>query len=146
MNNENKRFLIKSMYICPFDFSKENFVVQREGYPMRFCVLDTDKKIAVDILHGLKYDYLETLSGLYILSDYITQIKNGERYAAFPEQSNGPDNITFSKALDIIKKLKAGGKFENGNEVLSNDEYLNLITKTGNEQLKIIKKKVRKSN
>lgn len=117
-----KRFFIAEMYICTFDFEDE-FIKPSYG-PTRTCVIDDEKGIVIDIEHNLKYDYIKTMNGTFISSDSIRKLKEGKRAAIIPID---PIDIPSDKrilAYDIIKKLESGEEFKDGNEVLSNDEYL----------------------
>ena len=86
MDDIDQRFLVTSMYICPFEITDDRFVVQKEGYPTRLCVIDNEQNIAIDICHGLKYDYVKIMSGLHFVSNYSDKIKSQKRLAVFPQQ------------------------------------------------------------
>ena len=132
-------FFITEMYICTFSKVGELLKPNINEYPMRFCVLDDVNKIAIDIESGLKYDYVETMSMLYFINNSYLKIKDNKRVAIFPIKLIDIEPDMETKAHKIIKKLKNGVEFDDGNEVLDNESYLKSVTKKQKEKVKVKK-------
>ena len=112
----------------------------------RLCVIDLKQKIAIDINHELMYDYLETINGSNFKDGANKKIQGEKRYAIFPLYYLGKDLDYFYKAESIIKKLKSGYRFKDGNLALSNEEYLRRLDQekqkeSGKRRIKIFKRK-----
>ena len=136
MNSENKNYQICWLQICPFakyvvsessNIEQKIYKPDRENYPYRLCVLDKDKKIAIDVLLEQKYTYIET-SSLYFLGNEASKIKSDMRYACLKlplalYSSSGED---FTKAMNVMAKLKENYDYSDGN-LVSNEDYLKLI-------------------
>ncbi len=146
--NIDERFKITEMYICPFE--KVNNIFKPDlSYPIRTCVIDEEKKIAVDIEHYLSYDYIETMNNLYFKGDAYKRIEPGKRVAIFPTMLFEVDERLLEKSKSIISDLKNNKEFKNGNLVCDNDTYLMFINmdkqkkenSIANKILKKIKKK-----
>ena len=135
----DKDYVITELYICTFDLSREKIISPNLDYPTRFCVLDKKRKIAVDIEHELQYDYIETISRLYFVENAAKKIKNNLRAAIFPYHMPYKENDINIKGYKIIEQLKKGVIFQDGNDALSNEDYLNLVKKE--KPKKMIKRK-----
>ena len=122
----NKRFFIKEIHICPVYKEGKNFRPDME-YPTRNCVIDEEKQIAIDIKTKLKYDYIETKSHLYFLSQASKKIKGDNRVAIFPYASILYTGYDQNEAIEIIEKLKNNEDFQDGNEVYGNEQYLEYL-------------------
>ena len=131
----NERFRITEMYICPFE-KENNILIPDLSYPMRICVIDKEKKIAVDIEHHLSYDYIETINGIYFNVESQNRIELGKRVAIFPTVLFGIDESLLKKCKSIILDLKNDKEFKNGNLVCDNDTYLMFIDMDKNKQKK----------
>lgn len=131
--NKSERFLVTEMFICPFINIDNKWIKPDLDYPLRFCVIDKERKIVVDIKSNLKYDYVETMSMLYFINDSYKKIRNHKRVGVFPVFPLSIDSEIIKISNDIITKLENGKDFEDGNEVLSNEEYLKLIEKEKSE-------------
>ena len=132
-------FFITEMYICTFSKVGELLKPNINEYPMRFCVLDDVSKIAIDIESGLKYDYVETMSMLYFINNSYLKIKDNKRVAVFPTKLIDIEPNIKNEAHKIIAKLKNGVEFNDGNEVLDNENYLKSVTKKQKEKVKVKK-------
>lgn len=141
--NKSERFLVAQMFICPFVIRDDKGIVPDLNYPLRFCVIDKERKIVVDIKNKLKYDYVETISMLYFINDSLKKIRNNKRVGVFPVLPIPIDLEINELSNDIITKLENSEDFKEGNEVLSNEEYLKSIE---NENLELVEKKNNESS
>lgn len=143
--NIKERFSIQSVFLLPLTLSTPNYLKLDFNYPPRFCVIDKEKKIAIDIQMGLKYDYIETKSNLFVLNEHADKIKENKRVAMgnITNLSNIDEN-TIKLGKKIIKKIQNNDIFIDGNDVLSNEEYLQIVNIQTNLKFKV-KTKVRKS-
>ena len=141
-----ERFKIAQIHICPV-YQKEGFYKPDLEYPLRYCVIDNENEIAIDIKTKLKYDYIKTMSRLYFVSQSYKKIKGNSRVAIFPLANFGPIEYDINEAEKIINELKNNKEFECGNEVFNNEEYLKYLKQEQQiEQNKTKKKtKTRKS-
>ena len=125
----NERFRIMEFCICTFDKTNEFYRPNINDYPRRLCVIDNDNGLVIDIEHGLKYDYIETINGKYAINNSLSKVESGKRSAIFPIVAFNVDNRTMSKALKIVERLKKNETFLDGNDVLNNEEYLKKVIK-----------------
>lgn len=140
----NERFSIERVFLFPLTLSSQNYLKLDVDYPPRFCVIDKVKKIAIDIQMGLKYDYIETQSKMFILNGHADKIKQNKRVAMGNISSlSSIDDNTIKLGKKIIKKLENNEIFIDGNDVLSNEEYLQIVNNQTNLKFKV-KTKVRK--
>ena len=126
-----ERFEIKELHICSFKLQKTGVHPELEKYPQRLCVIDNERGKAIDIKHELEYDYIETMSGLYLINSSIDKIKENKRAAIFPiiTYLSMIDEKDLLRAKRIITFLESGKKYADGNTVLSNEEYLKQVQK-----------------
>lgn len=137
-----ERFMITEIHICPIYQINEFYKPDLE-YPVRYCVIDNENEIAIDIKTKLKYDYVKTMSRLYFVSQSYKKIKGDRRVAIFPLANFGSKEYDIKEAEKIIKALKDNKEFKDGNEVFDNKQYLETIKQEQLiEQTKI--KKLRK--
>lgn len=141
-----RNYRINMLYICSFIHLEGINITPDLKYPPRMCVIDEKNGIAIDIKTKLKYDYLETFSRLYIHS-MIEKIKDKRRIAipaSFCLLDNKEDYI---KGLEIIKQLKNGVKFKDGNTILNNEQYVDYLMdeiareRMGEDVVKVKKKR-----
>ena len=126
------------MQICTFTFEKYGIRPNLNKYPFtRLCVIDTENKIVIDVNHGCKYDFLESTSMISFMNGASKKIKENKRAAFNPITFLGYGTIDDEKKTqDIVNKLKNGYEFLDGNDLYSNEEYLELVTKESEESLK----------
>lgn len=121
-----ERFLITEIHICPI-YQKDGFYKPDLEYPARYCVIDTENEIVVDIKTKLKYDYVQTMSRLYFVSQSFKKIKGDKRVAIFPLSEFTSKDYDIKEAEKIIKALKNDKEFKDGNEVFNNKQYLEYL-------------------
>lgn len=125
-----KRFRIAETLICSFILKENGIVEPDDRYPLRLCVIDEEKEIAIDVEHKLQYDYIKTSSSIYLQHKAINHIKDNKRAAIFgcvTLESDISDKTMLKNAKDIIKSLEKNKKFIDGNSALNNDEYLEIV-------------------
>lgn len=139
----NKRFIIAEALISPLIFTNRSSLIPDSNYPFRYCVVDLENLIAIDIEQELKYDYLPTESKLFLLStmnNKIDKIKSNQRFALLSVNLLNTDYEMHKKGINIIQRIKNGEQFKDGNVAFSNEKYLESIIK---EQNKIQKEEIK---
>jgi len=137
----NERYTIINTYICPFSFVNE-YVKPNFDYPIRLCVLDTQKNIIVDIEHELMYDFIKTNENINLCIGEKKKIKENKRFGIISIIDLDSEKETLEKAKKIIENLKNDFKYPDGNDILNNEEYLYLIN--NQEKNEMSKKQVQK--
>lgn len=127
----SRRFDITEMHICPFD-RVDGQLRPNLKYPKRYCVLDKEKEIAIDIKTKLKYIYVITSNNKEFMHEEYKKIQGNKRVAIFPLDSCDYSKIDLKGAQQIIESLRNNEEFQDGNEVFDNEKYLEYIE---NEQL-----------
>ncbi len=122
----DERFNVCEIHVCPVYKVGNSFKPDRE-YPTRYCVVDEEREIAIDIKTKLKYDYVKTMSHLYFISQSYKKIKGDNRVAILPYASLLSDGYDRSEAISIIEQLKNNVEFQDGNEVYDNKSYLEYL-------------------
>ncbi len=122
----NERFNICEIHICPVLKVGDSFKPDLE-YPTRYCVIDNEKQIAIDIKTKLKYNYIQTMSHLYFISQSYKKIKGDNRVAILPYASLLYDGYDRKESMNIIEQLKNNVEFQDGNEVYNNKAYLEYL-------------------
>lgn len=141
----NDRFSISEVHVCPFERTKDGFVKPLlNEYPTRWCVIDNINSIAIDIELGVKYNYIPTCSGIYMLNGASKLIKDDKRAAVISYANILCDLSIIEKAKPIIEKLKNNYKFVDGNDLYSNEEYLKYLKQEEKETLSKEKIKIKK--
>ena len=121
-----ERFDVCEIHVCPVYKVGNSFKPDRE-YPTRYCVIDKEKEIAIDIKTKLKYDYVQTMSHLYFMSQSYKKIKSDNRVAILPYATFAYGNCDMKEAKNIIEQLKNNIEFQDGNEVYDNKSYLEYL-------------------
>lgn len=140
---------ISRIHICVFEKNNENKIkIDTQKYPDRICVIDEEKNIAIDVQTKHQYPYIRIVNRLYFASsDEVERVKYGKRNACF-ECHTLPmlefTSLELNRCNEVIEQLKQGVEFLDGNEVLTNEEYLEMIK---NEKRDIkVKKMLKKGN
>lgn len=122
----DERFNVCEIHVCPVYKVGDSFKPDIE-YPTRYCVVDEEREIAIDIKTKLKYDYVKTMSHLYFISQSYKKIKGDNRVAILPYASLLSDGCDRQEAISIIEQLKNNVEFQDGNEVYDNKSYLEYL-------------------
>lgn len=136
---EKNKVRIAEIHICSFEKTDgKGFKFNTMKYPERLCVIDENKGIAIDVETEHQYQYVGVTSTLHFVNEmHINKIKEGQRVACFEYYMILPSsNISLeqlNKCRDIINLLERGVIFKDGNQELSNEEYLNMINQPKKE-------------
>ena len=123
-----EKYSVNEVNICTFNLENGKNKTNLNSFPQtRLCVIDNEAGIAVDVKHELKYDFIETVSGLYFVSYALDKIKDNRRVAVFPLLNIGISEDECKMAKSVINKLESGYEFQDGNIALSNEEYLKVL-------------------
>lgn len=128
------RFKIEEIHICPVLKIGNSFKPNLE-YPTRYCVIDEEKEIAIDIETKLQYDYVKTISRLYFISQSYEKINGDRRVAIFPLATLICGGKYRVEGNFIIDQLKNGVEFQDGNEVFNNEQYLEYLNQEKGEKV-----------
>ena len=132
---EDKDYKILKMHICSFERKNGILTFDMEKYPERLCVFDKNKKIVIDVETWHKYPYIRVLNGqsFYDITDVKMLTPNNRvacmEYATFIHDL---EKDVLEKCQKVIKLLQKGHEFPNGNEMLSNEDYLKFINNKEN--------------
>ena len=143
MNKTEKKFFAVKAIISPFTKTKTKTTFDYDNFAeSRLCVIDSDETFVVDVIHGLKYDYIKTINGVYYKPGEMEKIVDGQRYAIYSDYI-GCTEGEQKMALEAIRLLEEGYEFPEGNEVLNNIDYYNVIQNEKNLKKRFIKRKKR---
>lgn len=123
----NKNYSVEQVFICPFEINDDSYEPKVGDYQFRWCVIDELKKIAGDIEHELKYNYIKTLNNRNFVDESYNLIEKDKRAAIFPVKNFDIPEDIFRKANMIITYLKLERDYRDGNEVYDNEKYLSII-------------------
>ena len=128
----NKKIRIIKVPICTFDITENKKIkLNIQGYPCRLCIIDERKKIIVDVEHKLKYQYINKF-------DLIELEKNKGKRIGFIQYNFLELNKLSSEELkicvDVVKLLNQDYNFKDGNQEMSNEEYLKIVKLPKNEE------------
>ena len=135
-----RRYQIINTFICPMNFIGE-FVKPNLEYSIRLCVLDTEENFVIDIEHELMYKFIKTNGEYSLCVGEKAKIEENKRFGLFKIIDLEIPRESIEKAEKIIKKLKNKFTYPNGNDILTNEEYWELVNAKKN---KISNKKVQK--
>lgn len=139
-NDELVRFELLKIQICPFvsinDLNRK-FVrpLRNDGYPYVICVLDKKNNIVIDLDMLLKYDYIDVHYSFR--AGFEGKFKEGYRYAICPINLDKQEktDAVIEKAKYVVDCLcEEKDVFDNGNIVLSNQEYKNELEVISNQK------------
>ena len=68
---ENENYKIVKMHICKFERTEKGLALNLNKYPERLCVLDKNRKVAVDVNTCFEYPYVKVMNMTYIVNDGI---------------------------------------------------------------------------
>lgn len=146
----DRSYVVKKLQICPFEkiiYGQDNWFhpLRNEGYDYVLCVCDFANKRVIEIINEHAYKYIELVAGCMIRKERII---NQERYAICPIDVCEYDlsNEEIKKINEIQKKLKEEKetntpKFINGNYILRNEEYKEIINKEKEKSFVKVKRK-----
>lgn len=128
----NKKIRIIKVPICTFDITENKKIkLNIQGYPCRLCIIDEIKKIIVDVEHKLKYQYINKF-------DLIELEKNKGKRIGFIQYNflelNKLSSEELKNCVDVVKLLNQDYNFKDGNQEMSNEEYLKIVKLPKNEE------------
>ena len=142
------RYEIREMHICKFENKNGLLTSDLNVYPSRLCILDKTNRIVIDVETGHKYPYLKITNMSYLNGDSKREnIDINKRYSCLEYASllySQLDSRMLNKCEEIIKLLNNGHEFPNGNDELTNEQYLEMLNsnkKTKNKEKKFKKRK-----
>lgn len=132
---EDKNYKIVKMHICRFERKNGGLVFDMNKYPERLCVYDKQNKFVIDVETSHRYPYVRVLyQQMFYDIEEVKTLTPDKRvgcmeYATFIYDL---DKETLKKCKSIIKLLQKGKTFIDGNQVLSNEQYLKMINNVEN--------------
>ena len=127
---EDKNHKIVKMHICSFERKDGMLVFDINKYPERLCVYDKQNKIVIDVETGHKYPYVRILHMRDIYHREDASMLTPNKRVGCMEYTTFIDNIEkeqLKKCKNIIRSLQNGKTFPDGNQILSNEQYLEMI-------------------
>ena len=139
---ENENYKIVKMHICRFERTEKGLALNLNNYPERLCVLDKNRKVAVDVKTAFEYPYVKIINMTYIANEDVN-INDQKRYACIEYDSFLGIDVKKEDLLlckEILNLLKQGVTFPDGNKELTNQEYMEMLKEEKNN-IKIMKKR-----
>ena len=127
---EDKDYRIVQMHICSFERKNGVLTFDMNKYSERLCVHDKKNKIVIDVETKHQYPYVRVLNmQTFYDMDEVKMLTPDKRvgcmeYVTVIFELNKEQLIACKKIISLLKK---GKSFPNGNEVLSNEQYLEVI-------------------
>lgn len=125
INMVNKNNRIIKVPICPFSITENDKIkLDNQEYPCRLCILDEAKKIIVDVEHKLKYPYVNRF-------DLVELEQNKGKRVGFIQYNflelNKLNSEELKNCVEVVKLLNKNYNFKDGNEELTNEDYLKAV-------------------
>lgn len=134
---EDKNYRILQMHICSFERKNGVLTFDMNKYPQRLCVYDKQNKIVIDVETGHKYPYVRILYMRDIYHKEDAKMLTPDKRVGCMEYATFIDDIdkeTLKECKNIIKLLENGKIFPDGNKILSNEQYLEMINDSKNNE------------
>lgn len=142
---EDKDYKILKMHICSFARKNGILTFDMKKYPERLCIFDKINKNVIDVETKHQYPYVRVLNGqCFYNTDDVKKLTPNKRVACIEYATFIYDleNDLLEECKNIIVSLKNGYVFPNGNEKLTNEEYLETInTSKSEDKIKKISRK-----
>lgn len=142
------KYKIKEMHICKFEKEKGLLNFDLNKYPSRICILDKQTGRVIDVETKHQYPYLKITNMSYLLQENKKEdIDINKRYACLEYATllySQLDSRMLNSCEEIINLLNSGYEFPNGNDELTNEQYLEMVNsnkKTENQVKKFKKRK-----
>ena len=143
---EDENYRIIKIHICNFERNNGILSFNTKKYPERLCVHDKKNNFVIDVETGHKYPYVRVLNMQYFY--YIDDVKSlteNTRVACMEYVTTICDltKEQLRECKNTIKLLQMGKLFIDGNQVLSNEQYLEMINnkEKTNKTKKIVRKR-----
>ena len=142
---EDNNYKIVTMHICSFERKNGMLSLNMNKYPERLCIHDKLNKVVIDVETNHQYPYVRILNMQSFYNIEESKMLTSDKRVACIEYATVPYDLgkeTLKKCQNIIKALKEGKEFPDGNKVLSNEQYLEMINDSQkNEKTKKLGKK-----
>ncbi len=144
---ENEKYQIVNMHICSFENRNGVLATNLNKYHDRLCVFDKQNNRVIDVGTNHQYEYIKIINMKYLSSENNNlKIEEGKRYACIPYTTLlnlEVDSKTLNKCGKIIQLLESGIIFPDGNNELTNEQYLEVINQSKNntKTMKMLKKR-----
>lgn len=133
---EDKRYKIVKMHICSPERKHGILVFNTKKYPERLCVHDKKNNIVIDVETKHEYPYIRVtnMQDIYNKKD-ATMLMPNTRVACmeYGMLIYDLDFEQLEECQNIIRLLQAGKFFPKGNLILSNEQYLEMINNSKND-------------
>lgn len=132
---EDKNYKIVRMHICSFERKNGALTFDMKKYPERLCIYDKKNKVVIDVETSHSYPYVRVLyQQMFYDVEEVKTLTQDKRvgcieYAALIFEL---DKKQLKKCRNIIKALQDGKSFPDGNQILSNEQYLEMINNKEN--------------
>jgi len=139
---EDKNYKIVKMHICSFERKNGGLIFDMNKYPERLCVYDKQNKFVIDVETSHRYPYVRILHMRDIYHKEDAKMLTPDKRVGCMEYATFIDDISkeeLKECKNIIKLLQSGKTFPDGNQILSNEQYLETI----NNQKNAVKTKKR---
>lgn len=127
---EDKNYRIVRMHICSFERKNGMLTFDMNKYPERLCVYDKENKFVIDVETSHKYPYVRVLyQQMFYDIEEVKSLTPDKRVGCMEYATNiyDLDKESLKKCQSIIKSLQNGKSFIEGNQTLSNEQYLEMI-------------------
>ena len=138
--NEKKYSVVKAI-ISPFYRTKNKVYFDLDHFgESRLCVIDSDESYVIDVYHGLKYNYIKTVNGVYYGPGEMEKIEDRHRYAIYSDYfgCTEEEEVIGNKMINLLNR---NYEFPDGNDMLDNIQYYDLIQREKNNKKKLKKRK-----
>lgn len=144
----NNNYEIKEMHICKFENKNGLLTSDLNKYPSRLCIIDKNNRRVIDVETQHQYPYIKITNMSYLGEcSKRSDINIKKRYACLEYASllySQLDSNTLNRCEEIIKLLNSEYQFADGNDELTDEQYLemvNLDKKVKNKEKKFKKRK-----
>ena len=143
---EDANYRIVQMHICSFERRDGILSLDMKKYPERLCVHDKKNNIIIDVETGHKYPYVRILNMQEVYYKEDAKMLTPDKRVGCIEYAPIPYNLdkeTLKLCRNIINLLQNGNFFPDGNKILSNEQYLEMInnSKKSAKTKKIVRKR-----
>lgn len=127
---EDINYKIVKMHICSFERKNGILLFNTKKYPERLCVHDKKNKIVIDVETHHQYPYVRVTNMQDIYYKEDAKMLTPDKRVACMEYFTSIYDLNkeeLKQCKAIINLLQKGKSFLDGNQVLSNEQYLEII-------------------
>ena len=132
---EDINYKIVQMHIGSFERKDGILSFDIKKYPERLCIHDKKNKIVVDVETGHQYPYVRILNMQEVYYKEDTKLLTSNKRVGCIEYSTilcELDKEKLELCKNIISLLQKGHLFLDGNKILTNEQYLEIINNSEN--------------